>query len=331
MPICCMCHEDKPEDAFAFRSLATGERQSHCRDCHAAYRRQHYLDNREIYIAREVARIDGYREQNRVLLYEYLREHPCVDCGETDVRVLEFDHRDPTTKRQSIGHLAARKRRQLVLAEIEKCDVRCVNCHRRRTAHQFLWSKASTAELPQANDRSPVLRMEAVAHGLRRCARCGDMKRVSEFYVKNKRTGRRATICRSCANAYGREHYRRNREAYLARAKNSRARLRGRNKTRVLNYLKGKTCVDCGEDDPLLLEFDHRDGRQKEDDVARLVMDCQWAKVEAEIAKCDIRCANCHRRRTAAQLCWARHELYTTAVEQRAVTESGVGEKDAAA
>lgn len=108
MPICCMCRQDKPPEAFAFRSLATGELQSHCRECHAAYRRQHYLDNKPIYIAREVARTKQFREQNRVLLFEYLSTHR-VDCGETDVLVLEFDHRDRASKTHDIGYLVVRK------------------------------------------------------------------------------------------------------------------------------------------------------------------------------------------------------------------------------
>jgi hypothetical protein len=70
-----MCHQEKPESEFAFRSIATGVRQDHCRVCHAAYRRRHYLDHRAEYIAREVARMKGYREHNRILIREYLL--PC--------------------------------------------------------------------------------------------------------------------------------------------------------------------------------------------------------------------------------------------------------------
>jgi hypothetical protein len=60
-----MCHQEKPEADFAFRSIATGVRQDHCRVCHAAYRRQHYLDNREEYIAREVARMKRIAKRTR--------------------------------------------------------------------------------------------------------------------------------------------------------------------------------------------------------------------------------------------------------------------------
>lgn len=71
-------------------------------------------------------------------IIEYLSEHPCVDCAETDVRCLEFDHRDRTTK---LGNVSAMIARQFawdkIMAEIDKCDVRCSNCHRKRTAMQF--------------------------------------------------------------------------------------------------------------------------------------------------------------------------------------------------
>ena len=90
---CIWCGLTKPIDDFAFRNSALGTRQSHCRKCHAAYRRVHYLRNRPEYIAREANRIRERRKQNRRLLQEYLRSHPCVDCGETDIVTLQFSNR----------------------------------------------------------------------------------------------------------------------------------------------------------------------------------------------------------------------------------------------
>lgn len=134
MLTCYMCGETKPEAEFAFADMAKGTRQSHCRLCQAAYRHAHYLANRDDYIRREVARMAGYRVANRRLLLAYLSDHPCVDCGEADSTVLDFDHRDPSTKRKEVGRLAATKPWSQLLIEIEKSDVRCANCHRRRTA-----------------------------------------------------------------------------------------------------------------------------------------------------------------------------------------------------
>jgi hypothetical protein len=46
----------------------------------------------------------------------------------------------------------------------------------------------------------------------------------------------------------------------------------------------------------VVLEFDHL--RDKRATVSVLLRDAEWATVMAEIAKCEVRCANCHRRRT---------------------------------
>ena len=69
----------------------------------------------------------------RMWVWSYLLDHPCVDCGENDIRVLEFDHRDPQQKHGGISRMVAdRCSIDKISAEVEKCDVRCANCHRRR-------------------------------------------------------------------------------------------------------------------------------------------------------------------------------------------------------
>lgn len=83
------------------------------------------------------------RQQNRIKLFDYLITHPCVDCGETNPVVLDFDHRNPTEKEFGIGGAGLLFRSwQKVFVEIEKCDVRCANCHRIKTAKEQSWYKA---------------------------------------------------------------------------------------------------------------------------------------------------------------------------------------------
>jgi len=68
-------------------------------------------------------------------------EHPCIDCGESDIRVLEFDH-VRGEKKANIGDMAgANIAWQRIEAELAKCVVRCANCHRRKTASDFGWYK----------------------------------------------------------------------------------------------------------------------------------------------------------------------------------------------
>ena len=70
-------------------------------------------------------------------------------------------------------------------------------------------------------------------------------------------------------------------------------------------FLIEQACVDCGEADPIVLEFDHVRGT-KQDNVSTLIGRAfSWKRILEEVAKCEVRCANCHRRKTAAQF-WSR-------------------------
>lgn len=73
----------------------------------------------------------------------YLKEHPCVHCGESDIRVLDFDHAAGTKTADVstlVGRGASWKR---IEREIANCVVRCANCHRRKTALDFGWYKSN--------------------------------------------------------------------------------------------------------------------------------------------------------------------------------------------
>jgi hypothetical protein len=83
------------------------------------------------------------------------------------------------------------------------------------------------------------------------------------------------------------------------------AAAQARNREFVFNYLQEHPCVDCGLSDPIVMEFDHVRGR-KIKEVSQLVQDgVRLERLSDEIAKCDVRCANCHRRKTASTL-WRR-------------------------
>lgn len=67
-------------------------------------------------------------------------------------------------------------------------------------------------------------------------------------------------------------------------------------------------CMDCQVSfPPECMDFDHRPGVDKIDGVGHLTA-CRasWARIEAEMAKCDLVCANCHRIRTKMRLLEAR-------------------------
>lgn len=135
MKKCLNCKEIKPLEEFQKRSSSKDGKTSLCKPCKRQYDNEHYKTHphRSKYIRDN--------QKNRILetnnyIKQYLTEHPCVDCGERDIVVLEFDH--IAEKRENISIL---KRYSLaaVKREIAKCEVRCANCHRRKTAKQFNW------------------------------------------------------------------------------------------------------------------------------------------------------------------------------------------------
>jgi hypothetical protein len=98
------------------------------------YKREHYERNKQRYVDAALARNRKLRLERTEWLLEYFDSHPCVDCGETDPLVLEFDHLHD--KEFQVGSMLSYRRWTAVLAEIDKCEVRCANCHRRITAYR---------------------------------------------------------------------------------------------------------------------------------------------------------------------------------------------------
>lgn len=99
-----------------------------------------------------------------------------------------------------------------------------------------------------------------------------------------------------------RAHYEKNKAEYIARAKVSKPALLLVRRQYVWDYLSQHPCVDCGESDPVVLQFDHVRG-DKVDGIAEMVRNITTMdRLNEEISKCDVRCANCHARKTAVQL-----------------------------
>lgn len=70
------------------------------------------------------------RREHRERLAAYKADRGCVDCG-TKTGRLDFDHRPGEEKVFSIAH-AKNRSWEAIMAEAEKCDIRCASCHSRR-------------------------------------------------------------------------------------------------------------------------------------------------------------------------------------------------------
>ena len=139
----------------------------------------------------------------------------CETCGyDAAIAALEFHHRDPTTKEFGIGDFNGSRRR--LLAEVDKCDLLCANCHRLRHASVLV---------------------------------------VPDRYVQRRRELKlRAIAC------------------------------------------MGGACFGCSKvGPPSLYEFHHWNANEKEFGIGEDGKVRVWAKIVAELAKCVMLCANCHR------------------------------------
>lgn len=153
----------------------------------------------------------------------------CADCGLRDVVVFEFDHVGP--KRATLARLISNGSTPSQLdGELDRCEIVCVNCHRRRTA-----------------------------------LRGGHRRALPKWWESPPPPGR----------------------------------IRARNLAIAYSSLERSGCVDCGTHELCVLDFDHVRGKTA--NVTVLARDgCSAERLSDEIARCEVRCANCHRRRTAA-------------------------------
>ena len=138
------------------------------------------------------------------------------------------------------------------------------------------------------------------------CACCGLVKPLTEFFFRDTARTKPQYQCKECTNAYKRLWYADNREHHMHVSEEAKRRRIARNLGMIREYLLSHPCVDCGEADPVVLEFDHVRG-EKVANLSTMIRDRPWRAIVEEIDKCEVRCANCHRRRTARQFGW-----YTT-------------------
>jgi hypothetical protein len=122
------------------------------------------------------------------------------------------------------------------------------------------------------------------------CGQCKEEKDTSLFAQHTGRKDGLQTICKLCQSTYGQARYQKQKSKFYERNKQARIR----NQIAVAEYLKDKGCVDCGVTNPVVLTFDHF--RDKRMEVSEMVKQSYGLEtIFAEIAKCEIRCFNCHQ------------------------------------
>lgn len=144
MKKCSDCQELKNPDEFRKNKNRPDGLSPYCTPCGRLRDKATYARNRERNPGPEKTAIRVETQvqaiaRARAFARDYLSTHPCVDCGEDDLVVLEFDHvRDVKVFNISKGAAQGYTNDRLA-DEISKCEVRCANCHRRITAQRGNW------------------------------------------------------------------------------------------------------------------------------------------------------------------------------------------------
>ena len=220
--VCTYCGlERDAENDFNWQYKNRGKRQARCKYCQSELSKLHYQNNKQTYNERTRIHKAQVLAENSSHISTYLSRHPCVDCGQADIRLLEFDHVIGQKSREISDLLTWGFNWPTIEAEIAKCEVRCANCHRIKSIeHGGGWRSTKPIKEPR--------KIYQIVHA----------------------------------------------------------------------YLETHPCVDCGCSDIRVLEFDHVHGEKVDEISHMLSQNCGWAKISAEIAKCEVRCTNCHRIKT---------------------------------
>lgn len=129
------------------------------------------------------------------------------------------------------------------------------------------------------------------------CAKCGAEKPIEQFRVRSKAHNWYDCYCIPCRSTYFKGYYAKHRERYRKNITANKTRLK-QIRYDAINQLKEVPCMDCGGHFPAIcMDFDHRSDKVLP--ISRMVTLCRSMDIiSAEIAKCDVICANCHRIRT---------------------------------
>lgn len=136
MKTCTKCKQQLNTTNFSKQTKSKDGLHHWCKSCFAQYEKVRYKNGDR---QRKERNNKARRDRNRKFIKNYLETHPCIDCGDSDWWALDFDHKEQTDKTKELTYFISENGIESIKKEIEKCDVRCVKCHRKRTIIQLNW------------------------------------------------------------------------------------------------------------------------------------------------------------------------------------------------
>lgn len=136
---------------------------------------------------------------------------------------------------------------------------------------------------------------------MKKCNKCSETKSLNEFHKNSAKPDGVQSACKRCRKKENAVYYTNTVEQHYESRTRFRKKTLNSNRELVMGYLLTHPCVDCGTDDWRVLQFDHV-GDNKLFNIAEQMQSASSEKMLAEIAKCEVRCANCHQIVTSERL-----------------------------
>jgi hypothetical protein len=188
---------------------------------------------------------------------------------------------------------------RLAYAIAQDIDVDDVDGDVLQSCGNRLCIEPSHLHLGKCNEKKHLANLErarlTLAAGTKCCSRCSQIKPLAEFNKNIFLVDGYQCYCRTCDNAHRRKWYRKPGSAASSIVYNARKR---KQQIEWFRSLKSKLrCERCGETHPSALDFHNRDPNQKEFGIAGMIRrTLSMKRIKAEIDKCIVLCANCHRK-----------------------------------
>lgn len=132
---------------------------------------------------------------------------------------------------------------------------------------------------------------------MKKCALCNVEDPASGFNKNKTKKDGLQSICRDCNKQKNRAYYKINAEKQKKQIFAARKIRQADTQEKLCDIFKASACVLCGISDPMVLEFDHL--FDKVNDISAMLANYRsWESIEKEISKCQILCANCHKKKT---------------------------------
>lgn len=145
---CSECKNLFPYSEFYLKKGTPDGYSYYCYEC-TSNQAKRYYNNKNVR-KKAIMRSKKSKQKAQIFVLDYLSSHPCIDCGEKRIPCLEFDHLND--KKYHVSYLVSHGYSiKMIKEEIEKCVIRCANCHHMKTSKQFGWyslAYSPTIEIP---------------------------------------------------------------------------------------------------------------------------------------------------------------------------------------